>query len=71
VHIDFVCEKIDQIAATPAYAEAMDKAGLPAYYRPRKQYQEFIRQEKEQMIGILEKLGYIKVESGKIVVKKR
>jgi tripartite-type tricarboxylate transporter receptor subunit TctC len=70
-HIDFVCEKIDQIAATPAYAEAMDKAGLPAYYRPRKQYQEFIRQEKEQMIGILEKLGYIKVESGKIVVKKR
>jgi hypothetical protein len=49
----------------------MDKAGLPAYYRPRKEYQEFIRNEKKQMTGILEKLGYIKIEDGKIVVKKR
>ena len=69
--IRFICEKADKIAATQTYAEAMDKAGLPAYYRPRKEYQDFIRKEKEQMIGILEKLGYIKVESGKIVVKKR
>ena len=69
--IDFISEKTDKIAETQAYAEAMDKAGLPAYYRPRKEYQNFIRKEKEQMIGILEKLGYIKVESGKIVVKKR
>ncbi len=69
--IDFICEKIDKIAATDAYAEAMDKAGLPAYYRPRKEYQEFIRNEKKRMTGILEKLGYIKIENGKIVVKKR
>lgn len=69
--IKFICEKIDKIAQTKDYQEAMDKAGLPAYYRPRKEYQDFIRKEKDQMIGILEKLGYIKIEDGKIVVKKR
>ena len=57
--IEFICKKVDQIARTKEYAEGMDKAGLPAYYRPRKEYQEFIRNEKELMIGILEKLKYI------------
>jgi tripartite-type tricarboxylate transporter receptor subunit TctC len=69
--IRFICEKVDQIAKTKEYTEGMDKAGLPAYYRPRKDYQEFIRNEKEQMIGILQKLKYIEVKAGKIVVKKR
>ena len=69
--IEFICEKMDKIVKTKEYAEGMDKAGLPAYYRPRKEYQKFIRKEKEQMIGILEKLGYIEVKDGKIVVKKR
>jgi tripartite-type tricarboxylate transporter receptor subunit TctC len=69
--IRFICEKVDQIANTKEYADGMDKAGLPAYYRPRKEYQDFIRSEKEQMIGILQKLKYIEVKDGKIVVKKR
>ena len=69
--IEFICKKVDQIAKTKEYAEGMDKAGLPAYYRPRKEYQDFIRTEKEQMIGILQKLKYIEVKNGKIVVKKR
>jgi tripartite-type tricarboxylate transporter receptor subunit TctC len=69
--IRFICEKVDQIANTKEYADGMDKAGLPAYYRPRKEYQDFIRSEKEQMIGILQKLKYIDVKDGKIVVKKR
>ncbi len=69
--IRFICKKIDKIAKTKDYAEGMNKAGLPAYYRPRKEYQDFIRKEKDQMIGILEKLGYIEIKAGKIVVKKR
>jgi tripartite-type tricarboxylate transporter receptor subunit TctC len=69
--IRFICEKVDQIANTKEYEDGMDKAGLPAYYRPRKEYQDFIRKEKEQMIGILQKLKYIEVKDGKIVVKKR
>lgn len=69
--IKLICEKMDKIIMTKGYAEGMDKAGLPAYYRPRKEYQEFIKNEKEQMLGILEKLGYIEVKDGKIVVKKR
>ena len=69
--IRFICEKIDKIAETKEYEKGMDKAGLPAYYRPRKEYQAFIRQEKNLMIEILQKLGYIDIKDGKIVVKKR
>jgi tripartite-type tricarboxylate transporter receptor subunit TctC len=69
--IEFICKKVDQIVNTKEYAEGMDKAGLPAYYRPRKDYQDFIRSERELMIGILQKLKYIEVKDGKIVVKKR
>jgi len=69
--IEFICQKVDEIVSTEGYAESMDKAGLPAYYRPRAKYQEFIRNERDQMIGILKKLGYIDIKAGKIVVKKR
>jgi tripartite-type tricarboxylate transporter receptor subunit TctC len=69
--INTLRKKVEQIITTEAYAQEMQKVGLPMLNRPGEEYAKFIKQRRDKIVGVLEKMGYIKTEDGKITVLKR
>jgi tripartite-type tricarboxylate transporter receptor subunit TctC len=59
-------EHVRNITKTDAYAQEMDKVGLPMLNRPGEEWADFIEQRKEVVYEVLENLGYIKVEDGEV-----
>lgn len=69
--IDVLRENVKEIITKDAYKKEMQKVGLPMLNRPGQEYVEFIKQRREKIVSVLEKMGYIKVENGEITVLKR
>lgn len=65
--IQFICEKVEKISKSKEFLEAMNKAGLPAYYRSRKEHQMLITQQKEKVIQSLLKLKLVEIKDRKVI----
>ena len=65
--IETIRENVRAITETDAYAEEMKKVGLPMLNRPGEEWASFVEERKQVIYGVLEDLGYIKVEDGEVV----
>lgn len=69
--LEFLRKKVKEIIEKDTYAQEMLKVGLPQYNRPGQAYVDFLEAQKEEILGVLEDLGYVKVENGEVTVVKR
>ncbi len=69
--LEILREKVNEIITKDEYAQEMLKVGLPQYNRPGEDYVQFLKDQKQEIVGVLEDLGYVKVENGEITVLKR
>ena len=65
--VETIRENVRAITETDAYAEEMQKVGLPMLNRPGEDWADFVEQRKQVIYGVLEDLGYIEVEDGEVV----
>ncbi|MDZ7761914.1 MAG: tripartite tricarboxylate transporter substrate binding protein [Desulfovermiculus sp.] len=69
--VDTLRNKVGKIITTDAYAQEMQKVGLPMLNRPGQEYAEFIEQRQDKILSVLKNMGYIEIENGEITVLKR
>lgn len=65
--IETIRNNVRAITKKDAYAKEMQNVGLPMLNRPGEEWADFIEKRKDVIYGVLEDLGYIKVEDGEVV----
>lgn len=65
-HIETLRGNVRAITASEAYAEEMQKVGLPMHNRPGEEWAEFIAERRDVILGVLENLGYVRLEDGQV-----